>query len=190
MSHQFPERNVYYYIMEGSRYLFADERDKKHLLDLVHDIQRKDNWLIYAFCVIDDSAYFIIEAECMDGISRALQTAAQRLAEAPAGRRSMNAGKTHVSVRGKKLDTLAEIAGYCRRIHRLPLEHGYVHRIGDYWWSSYPTYLGNYEWEQVDRRVLSMFFSADPNKARKRLVQFHRSDINASVNINVASAKM
>ena len=74
----------------------------------------------------------------------------------------------------KELDSLREIAARCRQIHRLPLEKGYVSRLDDYWWSSYITYAGEYDWEMVDCRIFSLYFSANPEVARRRLVKFHQ----------------
>ena len=55
--------DVYCYVMKGSTLLLADERNKKHLLDLLLCAHRACSCPVYAFCVTDDAAYFITEAE-------------------------------------------------------------------------------------------------------------------------------
>lgn len=57
--------DVYCYVMKGSTLLLADERNKKHLLDLLLCAHRACSCPVYAFCVTDDAAYFITEAEDM-----------------------------------------------------------------------------------------------------------------------------
>ena len=51
---------IYYHILQGSRYTFADERNKKKLLDIVIATQDQEKWYIYAFCITDDKAYFLM----------------------------------------------------------------------------------------------------------------------------------
>ena len=59
-------------------------------------------------------------------------------------------------------------------LHQLPLEYGYVERIADYWWSSYVTYAGIYDWGIVDCEWLLAQFAGQPSKARQKLKDYHR----------------
>ena len=61
---------VYYHVMKGSRYILADERNKKKLLDTVFHIYQENRWRMYAFCVTDDSAHFMAEAETYQAVRR------------------------------------------------------------------------------------------------------------------------
>lgn len=189
-------RKVFYHVLEGSPYLLADERDKRRLLDILFDIEREEGWLIYAFCITDDSAYFIIEADGSGTVRRGMQRLACRFqqpvraGQRPKGRPAKEYPQGGFSLKDRppedrpevclsirtlrELSSLSEIASCCRQIHRLPLEEGYVSRIGDYWWSSYITYTGEYNWALVDCQVVSLYFSADPDVARSRLRKFHQ----------------
>lgn len=175
MSHQKQARKVYYHVLEGSHFIIADERNKKKLLDIVLAIQRRENWAIYAFCITDDSAYFVTEADCPGSISRGAGSAAECFLQACRETVPYLPGISPVIRPGvmEELGSLEEIARRCRRIHRIPLDKGYVVRIHDYWWSSYITYIGQYDWGMVDCRVFSMYFSADPDLARARIQRFH-----------------
>ncbi len=163
--------------MKGERYIFADERNKKKLLDIVLDIQLTEGWRIYAFCITDDRAYFIVEAasksSVLDGMSRAAESYLCFCKDTVWNRESFAAGKLSGGT-SKELQSLQDIAALSRKIHRIPLEEGYVSRIGDYWWSSYITYMGNYDWKLVDCSVLFLYFSMDLEVARHRLQQYHR----------------
>ncbi len=117
---------------------------------------------------MDNCAYFVIEADEIDAVTERLLSKTAGLLEQPG---------TMFSGRIKKLDTLAEIAKCCRMIHRIPLEEGYVSRIRDYWWSSYLTYLGSYDWGIVNCQVFFLYFSADTELARKKFKQFHRQPV-------------
>ncbi|MCD7735895.1 MAG: hypothetical protein LUI07_02845 [Lachnospiraceae bacterium] len=179
MSYLPTERKVYYYRMQGSHCLFADERIKKHLIDLISEIRERDGWLLFAFCIMDDDAYFIIEAGKIAAVVRSILISVRRLlCQTAASDRRRSAGaalKSRIELTGQtqKLDTLPEIVECCRSIHRIPLNRGYVCRLEDYWWSSYPSYTGLHVWESVDQRVVSLYFSTDPDVARKKLKKFH-----------------
>ena len=167
---------VYYHVVQGSRYIFSDERNKKRFLDVVAETQGKEEWQIYAFCIMDEQAYFIIEAPCqeivLDGMHRAERSYVYLYHQAP-GR----FGCIPVPAFGEEitaeLGSLDEIADSCRQIHRIPLEKGYVHRISDYWWSSYMTYIGNYDWKIVNCRNLLSYFSENEETARRKLQRYH-----------------
>ncbi len=169
-------RKIYYQILEGNRCLLADERDKKRFLDILSSVETEEEWLIYAFCLTDDRAYFVIEANGISSVRRGVLRAAGEFL------RRYRADPSHSEAKElflrsedlKALDSLGEIAARCRQIHRLPLEKGYVSRLGDYWWSSYITYAGEYSWKIVDCRIFSLYFSANPEVAKRRLLQFHQ----------------
>ncbi|MCD7715197.1 MAG: hypothetical protein LUI39_01930 [Lachnospiraceae bacterium] len=151
------ERQVYCYTMKGNHCLFADEIVKKHLIDRVGEIRLRDGWFLYAFCIMDDAAYFVIGANQITQVVRELQAAVQKqLGEndgADEGRLRRNT-RIELSCHIRKLGTLLQIADCCRKIHRIPLELGYVSRLEDYWWSSYPSFAGLYEWDSLDSNWL------------------------------------
>lgn len=176
MSNQKQARKVYYHVLEGSRYIIADERNKKRLLDIVFDVQRQEDWAIYAFCVTDDSAFFVTEADSSASIGRGAGRVSEQFLDKCREMLPRLTGVTP-SVRPgilEELDTLREVAARCRLVHRLPLDAGYVVRMTDYWWSSYITYMGQYDWGMVDCQVLTQYFSEDPEVARFRLRRFHQ----------------
>lgn len=176
MSNQSTSRKVCYHIMEGSRYIFADERNKKKLLDIILAVQRAEGWRIYAFCITDDRAYFMVEASgkkaVLAGMHRAEELFLQVLCRSDWNPEGIAVPELSGSVR-KEILSLEDIALCCRKIHRIPLEEGYVHRIMDYWWSSYVTYIGDYDWKLVDCHVLFLYFSVDVDAARRMLQQYH-----------------
>lgn len=177
MSNKTQARKVYYHVLEGSRLIIADERNKKRLLDIISDIQRQEEWSIYAFCVTDDSVFFVTEADCSASIGRGAARIAEQFLKRCSDLLPHLSGvvpEVHPGT-ARELGGPGEVAGWCRQIHRLPLDKGYVVRLADYWWSSYITYMGQYDWKMVDCRVLAGYFSGDPDAARTRLRRFHQS---------------
>lgn len=168
---------VYYHVVRGSKYIFSDERNKRRFLDVVAEMQRKGDWCIYAFCIMDEQAYFVIEATARDQIRakmRQVEVMYVRLYHQIPELFCRVGAPFFWEAVTKELESSDEVAGYCRFIHRIPLEKGYVRRVGDYWWSSYVTYMGNYEWKIVDRRMLLSYFSPDEETARRKLQRYHK----------------
>lgn len=171
------QEQVYYHFLEGSPFIFADERSKKKLLDLVFAFCFCQKWCLYAFCVTDSRAYFLFKA---DG-------AADQAAYFP----NITAKflQWYISESGIWSDTSPilewtgviksctadEIQNGCCAIHHIPLELKYVEKLQDYWWSSYNTYIGGFEWEAVDAQRLLHSFSDNTRIARSRLKKFHSS---------------
>lgn len=174
MSDKCGAKHVYYHFVEGSRFLLADERDKWRFLESVRVIQQKKNWEIYAFCLTDRGAYFVIESSGIFEVQKELMQAAGYIGETPAHEVFLQEQNSTILNSGyKELHSLQEITGQCMLLHRIPLDLGYVGRISDYWWSSYNSYMGIYQWALVNCRPVSLYFSADPEEARNRFRRFH-----------------
>lgn len=170
------ERTVCCYVLKGMHLLFSDERIKWHLLKHVEMIQKQERLDIYAFCLTDDEAYFIAEGRCPKHIQQRLQDAAYQVFERPEFADWLCRGRKNCFAESvpEVLGSLAAIAERCRQIHRLPVQKGYVSRLNDYWWSSYNTYVGTFEWKFMNIHILLMYFSADYEEAVCRFRYFHR----------------
>lgn len=179
MLHQKESERVYYHVLEGSRFIFADEINKKKLLDIVLDVQKREEWRIHAFCLTDDSAHFVTETT-RSGLCRGMADASREYLHEFRKRTTLPGDMEPGLYAGgtRELDSLQNIAFCCREIHRLPLERGYVRRLDDYWWSSYITYAGIYDWAMVDCRTVLVYFSANPDTARRKLQRFHQASHN------------
>ncbi len=172
-------KNVYYHILEGNCYAFADERTKKKLLDLICAAQREAGWTVYAFCVADDGAHFVTESESLIQINTDFAHIAD-LFRQECRRTLPDWWGEAVDIRigeGKQLCTEREIVECCRRIHLLPLERSYVEHPGDYWWSSYVTYTDCYRWELVSCTRVLQYFSSDEAKAHHALRRYHKETV-------------
>ena len=176
MSHLNSQTHIYYYVLKGNLNVLADERDKKRLLDIVLEVHQ--GYSICAFCVTDDEAVFL---ECAGDI-RKIREKARQVIESFEAYLDKRKEKDIQADQGLALTELQELPAarecileYSRRIHRLPVEQGYVHRVSDYWWSSYPAYAGTYQWEVVDQEFLLGLFDKNEERARRKLRRCHQS---------------
>ncbi len=172
MSHFSENHSVCYYVLEGSRYLFADERNKKKLLDIVRAVQRVQDWHIYAFCLMDDDAYFIIESKQGSQVCTDIRLIVASFLD-ECGSCLWSPRQAGVSVISSQLASMEEIAYRCRDIHLLPCRRGRVQRVIDYWWSRYITYAGVYDWGMVDQSWLADCFGGSAANLQREFRRFH-----------------
>lgn len=168
---------VYYHTLEGSPLIFSDERSKKKLLDLILDLYRHQGWSLYAFCVTDSKAHFLSVTDRNSDYEANIQRSISEFLDWDASTPGIwNGDSPRLTLAAtQKMSTMDEILHCCRVIHRLPVELNYVKQIQDYWWSSYNTYTGNFDWCAVDCRKILEYFDTDPETAVSRLRKFHSS---------------
>lgn len=175
MSHQIPVNGVYFHVLRGNQYAFADERTKKYLLSILEEEQKHAHWHIYAFCMTNQEAYFIVATENMAVWEQDLQQATEQFLDTCRCRLpKWWSDEIKVKVgQARKLQTGKQVREYCYRLHQIPLECGYTERLSDYWWSSYLTYAGIYDWPIVECKWILQQFSDRPSIARQKLKECH-----------------
>lgn len=191
MSNPVEQEHVYCHILKGSPFIFADERCKKKLLDLTLDLFRRHQWRLYAFCVTDSKAYFLSAAEGNSSCGEFLQRAIDdflcwNICEP--GIWSGDSPDLCLEELQKRC-TAEELVNCCCALHHIPKELNYVQQIQDYWWSSYHTYIGSFEWKAVDCQKILLYFSDSPRLARIQLRKFHSSFESPTLYITKAFSK-
>ncbi len=177
MAHLAGQLPFYYYVLQGRPNVLADERDKKKLLDIVLGVQQAHELELYAFCITNEEICLMLGAETQAEINKGIRQLISEFAlrqidgRKPAGGRG--SGEKLTVVQKRKLRSQQEVRIQCRAIHTLPVSKGYVTQVKDYWWSSYQTYLGYYDWEQVSCSAVLRMFSDDAAAARRQLRRFH-----------------
>lgn len=179
MTRQSEYEHIYSYVLQGHLNILADERDKKILLDIVLGIQLTDNFKLYAFCITNETVCLLLGGAGRTMINTGIRKViAGFAAHRVKGRRMPKALRTEEALSVTEKRTLRfepDIKNRCRDIHLLPVEKGYVTNIRDYWWSSYRTYLGYYNWNQVDCSLILRMFAGDRETAVKQFRKFHES---------------
>lgn len=162
--------DVFCYALEGRKCIFADERNKKHLLDCVLNMHENQNWPVYGFCVTDDAAY-IITAGAESELSQEAEKFIQLFYNVYEGRSGEDCA---LRIQVQAICSVNELVEQCVELHRLPIIDGYVKNPGDYWWSSYRTYVGGYVWPMVNCSIILQALSMDEQKAQNKFRAMHR----------------
>lgn len=77
----------------------------------------------------------------------------------------------------RRMEDLPQI---CMRIHMRPVELDYVKNVKDYWWSSFQTYRGAYDWKGLDISPMLAFFSDNEEKGRRLFLKMYRKQRNGA----------
>ncbi|MDO4297005.1 MAG: hypothetical protein Q4C59_00845 [Lachnospiraceae bacterium] len=190
MAHLDTNRHIYYYVLQGNSNILSDERDKKKLLDIILSVRRERDFELYAFCLTDEEVFLLTGAKRQAKLDRAVRVISAEYAAYYVDKHiyAKNAAYSGVksaatlqdrrvygleTVWKERLNHMQEVRDKCRAIHCIPVERGYAGRIRDYWWSSYRSYLGYYEWKDLDMLPMLQLFAPEPEKARRQLRRFH-----------------
>lgn len=177
MKYQLEEEPVYFHVLEGSPYLLADERCKKKLLDFVFDQYYYLGWRLYAFCVTDCSVYLLTVTAGHSFNEQYLEKIIELFLNWGTSNKELYLGDqvSFVVKYKKRLSDMDEVVNCCAQIHLVPVAIGVVGQPEDYWWSSYKTYLGEFDWQMVDCHGILFYFSLNSVLAKRRIRKFHEN---------------
>lgn len=174
MSYTKIEGDFHYLIFRGSKktWWLADERVKKQFLNRLLRIREKVRFRVYAFCILDQEAHFLLHPLKDSGIGQTSDAMAQELQESylslyPCGKEEVETVSKRMVFCGSE-DTLK----YCCYIHMLA--RGYAERIQDYWWSSYSEYLHKNVTGLVETETVLRTLDTNPHRALQKFVQYHK----------------
>lgn len=171
-------REIYYTDLRVSSEIFANEWDKRILLDSIGKFRKLFDFELYAFCVLNDSIRLLIGGSRLkaSGVRHMLATLLERydnrtdqIGEYDLLPPGMMARACVVRIEGEQnaIDVL-------RFIHLTPSSEGYSLSAGDYWWTSFSSYRGRYCWPMVDAEVVMRVLERQDRQAAKSLLEYHR----------------
>lgn len=174
----FVDTHVQYAYLKSGIKVLADERDKKKFLDFVLRLQQEQKFDIYAFCILDNEAHFLLgvqeeeneKTEAILGEMGNWYTNHMREQQFQQKRR----GRVTKCISGVK--DMEKMLTVCLRIHSLPSAQKYAKDLKNYWWSSYQSYRGVYEWQGVDWQFLLLYLDDNVQKARQQFIRLQRKE--------------
>ena len=154
--------------------IFADEIWKYKLLVAVAEVQKIRPVTVYAFCVLDEEAHFLIQIEEKEQISQVGDWIQERFQECIW--ETFGCGEVCLISQTFLLDIRQEeqLLAISVCIHLLPQRKNCVRRYSDYYWSSYREYHLNIGVKLVCTAVLLEYLDTDIIRARKKFTARHR----------------
>jgi len=164
---------IYHVIVRGinRQDIFLDTEDVERYLLVLNELKKDNGYYLYAYCFMRNHVHLLIKEGSI-----------------PLGLLMRRIGSSYVFWYNRKYNRIGylfqdrykseavEDESYfltvLRYIHQNPLKAGLTKKIVTYPWSSYPGYLSGKGF--TDREVPLAMFHADPKKAKKAFIGFHR----------------
>ncbi len=166
------EDNICYASVRWDNKFLADEREKKGFLDLLPLLQQEYAFQVYAFAVLDEEVHLLLGSSGEILCEELMRTVIIRY-------RVLRQEKE--SAEGRVLEETYEypqgalkVLQACQQIHMRPVTLGYVNQLKDYWWSSFQTYRGVYEWKFLNIYPILQMLDSDEKQGRRLFLQRHR----------------
>ena len=137
--------------------IFSDEVDKHKFLSMT--AQGKGRYDILAFSLLDDRFDLLVRNPDYFRKESSLHSDFEV---------SINCSSIHDG--GSLIET-------CLDIHALCMKENYVERLKDYWWTSYQTYRGEYDWKFVDVSDVLKRLDDKPEESRLALQKLQRRNL-------------
>ncbi len=177
-------QNTYYYItLTGSqktRWL-ADERVKKRFLDELVKVRERGGFQVYAFCILDEEAYFLLSIPRGRKIEPVLTKMSGKLMKSYLSQYPQGKEKVKADVQRIFPGSRTVVLEYCCRIHLMA--RGYAKKLQDYWWSSYVEYLHRNIIGLTETEVILEALDAEPRRAVQKFVRYHEKYIPAAIHM-------
>lgn len=157
--------------------VFADEIHKKKFLDIICQVQKKLDFGVYAYCILDNEIHLLLGTESIRTLSAVLKQLIGEFSAYPEGVYQGQENKIKEMHQNLKIKDFASAMEYCRRIHLIPVQHQVVRRPGDYWWSSYNEYIGKSNYGIVNTDILMAYLDMDKQAAVKKFKGYHNRQI-------------
>lgn len=157
---------------KSNLHLFQDEIEKMKVLDAARKSKEDIPIQVLAYCVVGGELHLLIK-EQTEGEKEAF------LAKVKENYLKMMAQMYKVKGTGVfRKDEIRDLAGermavlLCRRLHLLSTKYSMTQKPEDYWWCSYPDYLGRKWLKLTDTKWLLDQYDVKPRRA----VQLMRKD--------------
>lgn len=171
-------RQVFYADVRMTRALLVNEWDKKRFLNAIEEARSLLRVEVYAFCVLDDRFRLLAGGKDVKNRTvRRLVSAALELFERDAellGEKNMSVSGMQVRANIVRIEDEKDALAVMRFIHLTPFSEGYTISAQDYWWTSFSTYRGHYNWTLLDTAPVMQYLSNCPGRVSGTLTEYHR----------------
>lgn len=171
--------SMYHVMLRGNerKEIFIDEEDKLRIIDTLEEKKRKQEYYLYAYCLMDNHAHLLIK-EGKDNISRAMKRIQTSYAYYFNKKYNRVGHVFQGRYRSEAIEDERYLLSVVRYIHNNPVHAGMVKNAAEYKWSSYNTYMNNsYVSNNIINRVeILKIFSEDEQKALKLFAEFTKEN--------------
>lgn len=163
------DKRFCYIRWEAEGRLFANEAKRIPLLRTIGRAAKEEGLSVVAFCILDDSVHLLLYDKTPQkrNVQRKEPHLLQHAEVYPTGEAGRGCLIREESS-GWNIGAGQEAARFASDIHMLAIRRDYVKDLNYYWFSSWQSYRGNYEWEFLDMQPLLEGISPDTEEALSR----------------------
>lgn len=165
--------NTFYEILSAKDHPFADEIDKKKMLDLAAEVKAEQELDILAYCVTDDECHFLICNCTAEKIAVAENWLMNKFSSHYEEKYEKPWKGLKPERRFQKYMTEEEIIDSCLKIHLIPMEQRLARKPEDYWWCSYVDYRRQYKRGIVNTDLVLHYLDSERKRAVRKFVSLH-----------------
>lgn len=161
-SREYSNSKVYHVIYKGidGQDIFCDDSDKSVFLNKLLETKEVVNFIIYAYCLMNNHVHLVIGAEDKL-LSKVMQSLGIRYVSY-FNRKYLRSGTFFQDrFKSKRVENQRYFLDVCRYVHQNPEKAG-ICRTQDYKWSSYHEYIGKEK--LIDKKILLHYFNNNINE--------------------------
>jgi len=164
---------IYHIILRGNgrKNIFLDREDKQRFLDGLQVKQREINFLIYAYCVMDNHAHLAMNT-CNNNLSLIMKGIAIRYASYFNWKYSRVGHVFQDRFKSEIIENESYLMSVVRYIHNNPVKARIVDNPFDYEWSSFRKYLKPIHETWFDKKLVLDAFANEPEAAITEFLRF------------------
>lgn len=170
------DTNVYHVIIRGNerKNIFEYDDDKQKFIETIFDKQKQDNYILYAYCIMDNHAHLVIEnkKEELDRIMKSINTTYACYYN------RINKRVGHVfqdRFRSEGIKDEIHLLSVIRYIHYNPVKANMVEVPSQYKWSSYKSFI-NGKQKYINTEYILNLFSKDKRVAVQQFADFSKDN--------------
>lgn len=171
-------RQVFYADLRMNREILSNEWDKRIFLTSLEEARTLLRIEIYAFCVLNDRIRVLAGGKDVKSrtVRRLLAVALERYERETEliGEKDPIPAGTIIRANVLRIEDENDAVMALRYIHLSPFSEGYAISAQDWWWTSYSTYRGHYNWTLLDTAPVMRYLSRHDSRAVHTLAEFHR----------------
>jgi REP element-mobilizing transposase RayT len=136
------EFSLYHVILRGNerKKIFENDGDKREFLSILNKSKEKYNFLIHAYCIMDNHVHLIINSNGND-ISLLMKSINISYALYYNNKYKRCGHLFQDRFKSERIDDDTYLLQLSKYIHRNPVKAGIVREAGDYYWSSFRLYI-------------------------------------------------
>ena len=164
--------NIYHVMMRGNgrRNIFEDDEDKLKFIDTIYEKNKKENYSLYAYCIMDNHVHLVIEnkKEILSKIMKSINTTYANYYN----RKYRRIGHVFQDrFKSEEIEDERYLLAAVRYVHNNPIKANMVKSMNEYKWSSYREYIqGNKKCIDID--YMLNIFSEDKKLALQKFIKF------------------